>query len=457
MKKVGFLLGFVFGVGAVALWASGLFWWTSQQTETTKAAPASLAEEEKAYKDRLELYGKRADDLERLLTLLLGGSTVYALAVGVNAYQQAKDAKEKLTNLATDTKHQTDALLANSQKQIKAIDDLVVDAKARITTTQAEATSETKELIARSELRIARYFPLFQDMDVALGRITHKILNLLPSLDVVDGKFQQLSEQQIQEILFYEKAMSTFEFFNTEPLKSELSGMFHGLGNFYALKFKASENERGRTNQAAPTSSQDKEADKQDRERARFYLDYAISKDRRNMAALNDRGYFALIIDHPENREEAARNFLASLAVDDDQQRARYNLALNEHRAKSYQKSLEIIDVALEKTKWQKGPRPERIPDLWYNRACSLACLAGTKAEPESTRLLEAALKDLERVAAAEKANWVELYKSFEADLKTKAESAEKDGDLILLLQRPESAAHIRRIRQKLAEKMNTV
>src|SRR5437016_4597563 len=41
-----------------------------------------------AVRERLELYGKRADDIQRLITILLTVSTIYGIALAVNAYTQ---------------------------------------------------------------------------------------------------------------------------------------------------------------------------------------------------------------------------------------------------------------------------------------------------------------------------------------------------------------------------------
>ena len=179
------LLGILTGIGAVAIWTSGVLWWPLR----TKPAATTTSNEGESYKEKLELYGKRADDLERLLSLLLAGSTIYALAVGYNAYQQSKDTTKKLEDLEKDLK---------------------------------DLKSEAEKHIEQLQSRITRSFPLFTDLDFAISTTTNKILRLFPHLDLSEQV--NLSAQEKQQILFYEKATAAFEFFETHSLRSSVCG-----------------------------------------------------------------------------------------------------------------------------------------------------------------------------------------------------------------------------------------
>ncbi|PYP89099.1 MAG: hypothetical protein DMG65_14085 [Candidatus Angelobacter sp. Gp1-AA117] len=397
------LLGILTGIGAVAIWTSGVLWWPLR----TKPAATTTSNEGESYKEKLELYGKRADDLERLLSLLLAGSTIYALAVGYNAYQQSKDTTKKLEDLEKDLK---------------------------------DLKSEAEKHIEQLQSRITRSFPLFTDLDFAISTTTNKILRLFPHLDLSEQV--NLSAQEKQQILFYEKATAAFEFFETHSLRAEISGIYRGLGNFYARKFK-----QDSAANPQPSTLQD------DKDRALFYLNYAIQQDDKNSNALNDRGYFALEIEQPAQPVKAKGDFLSSLKANPEQQRARYNLALIEHRAGNFNESIRIIDLALEKKNWQEEPIPERVPDLRYNRACSLACAARQVQGTKQDAHLESAMSELEKIATAAAADWKNIHTALEADLKTKQQRGDAEGDLTLLLHEQTLTTRLKNVRDQIAAK----
>src|SRR5579862_2092512 len=85
------LLYTLLGACLATVVVTGRFWWQEQHNRAQGSA-ATAGD----LKDKLEAYEKRADDLEKLLTLLLGVSTIYAIALGLSAYQQLKDSADKL-------------------------------------------------------------------------------------------------------------------------------------------------------------------------------------------------------------------------------------------------------------------------------------------------------------------------------------------------------------------------
>jgi hypothetical protein len=455
---ISVLIGLVLGIGCTALWASGVLWWPLERRILINSDKASLDQELQSYKDRLEFFGKRADDLERLLTLLLAGSTIYALAVAYNGYQQAKDAKDKLESLKTEAQTEvtrlkvdtakdiTDLttqfndklkeLLGNTTTQIDKLDLHVKEKTGSMELQFKELNTSAESQVERIEEQIARKFPLFKDMDFAITTTTNRILHLVPILDLVESSYSKISPQEKELVLFYEKAMAVFECFDTHFLSHDISNIYRGLGTFYALRYDAA-------NAARQKESMDKgqggklenDTDMEDwRQRALFYLNYALEQDKKNIAALNDRAYFALMMEEPRDPKKAKELFLNSIDSDPHQQRALYNLAWLEHNAGRYQQSIDLIDRSLSHTRWQERCIPERVPDLWYQRACSSGCLAKTEQGDSKKKLLEAAMKDLEGISRSEKASWKRLLKYLEDDLKLKQESG-AEGDLIALVQ----------------------
>src|ERR1019366_6060656 len=120
---------------------AGRFWLqrAASRPVASGATPADL-------KDKLDAYDKRADELERLLTLLLGVSTIYAVALGISAYQQLQNAK------------------------------------AEIEQHKKYAEEEYHEFV----LKVESKFPLLADMDYSLRAIMDHMMYLLPVIDWSD-------------------------------------------------------------------------------------------------------------------------------------------------------------------------------------------------------------------------------------------------------------------------------
>lgn len=389
-KPIRILVFLLFGVflgaaGSVALGATGLWWRQAKSVASAPAAnslpigntePAASAQQAKPgdapgdVKERVDLYARRADDIERLLSLLVAVSTIYAIALGVNAYAQTKEAGAKV-----------DKLTAEMQK----------------------SAEETKQ-------EIVKLFPLFEEIDRQISLTMNGLLTLLPRIDVSEKNYHDLSIKEREEILYYEKSIAATELFNVRSFRETRSGIFHGLGNFYALKYAG---EHRREDEA--------------RERAIFYLEKAIDLHPKNTGALNDRGYLALSIYADPNFEEAKKFFKTSLKVDPEQQRPLYNLAWISHKQNHFDKSVAMISQALETAKWQMARDAARVSDLYYQRACSLVQMAMSLGVAERAHLFRKAVDDLMKVLENPNTDWKTTKKTFEDDVKT-------DGDLYPLL-----------------------
>jgi hypothetical protein len=79
----------------------------------------SLTEREQVLKEKLETYNKRADDLQKLISLLLGLSTIYAIALAFSAYTSVQ------TNLKQADKSiaKLEALLLQLPKDLEEVKD----------------------------------------------------------------------------------------------------------------------------------------------------------------------------------------------------------------------------------------------------------------------------------------------------------------------------------------------
>ena len=363
------LLGISIGIAAAILAGSGRVWWYANKMSPRQALPTSSPSpvvlnappqpDSLTDKDRVDLYGKRADDLERLLSLLITISTVYAIVLGLGAYAQVKDSASRIEKLE-------------------------------------ESLSQEAEKTKNEVLRI---FPLFEGIESQMTRTMNVLLGLLPRIDIAQKRFDDLSASEKEAVFYYEKSIAATELFNVRSFKDKRSGIFHVLGNFYALKYVASDRKDGELLQ-----------------RSLFYLELAIHLDPTNVGALNDRGYIALRIYQTENRDEALRYYTESVAADPEQQRARYNMAWIYHKNGNYTESIATVTEALSKIKWQLASDKARLSDLRYHRACSRAREECKK--PPAKRNFEAVFDDLEEILRNESTDWPNIIAAFKEDIK---------------------------------------
>lgn len=371
------LLLILLGAALATLWVTGRFWW-QQQANHPPASGTTL----EALKEKLEAYDKRADELEKLLALLLGVSTIYAIALGFSAYQQLKDSADKLENLRETAQAKIDQL------------------PAEITNIKKAASEDIQEFAAKVQSK----FPLFADMDIAVRDIMDRLTHLLPVIDWSDEDYRNLTPQLKEEILFYEKTVAAFEYFDlrrVRHIRETASEIYHGLGNFYGLKY----------------ASEGKQLE-EDKERSRFYLDRAIRHDPENSRALNDRGFLAANLDKPPDYQKAREVFIRSLELDPEQQRARYNLAYIEHIEKNYARSEQLLSEALEKKRWQAKIPARHCSSILYNRACARARL-GELNSRQKQNYFDKAIADLEAVFPAGADYSPELVTFFRNDIQS--------------------------------------
>lgn len=385
---IGILLLVLAGVSLATVVVTSRFWW-QQELNGPPASSTTLSELD----EKLQTLDERADELEKLVTLLLGVSTIYAIALALNAYQQMKDSKVEI------------------RQQLK----------------------ESKEEIDKFVTKVERKYPLFANMNTAFGDIMEHLMELLPAIDWSEGDYNNLTEHQKQEILFYEKTVASFEYFNfrrSPRACKTVSEIYHGLGNFYGLKYEAEGKLRF-----------------EDKERSRFYLDRAIDYDGKNVGALNDRGFLAMSLDKPPACAKAREVFTKSLETDEGQQRALYDLACVEMEEKAYDKAVDLLTQALEKDHWQAKLPPRHLPSIYYNRACSYARL-GDSNRTRKTDLYEKAVQDLEEAFSPGAGKAKELPSSFDTDIR-------QNGDLYLLTQETRWSKKIEEIRSRLTSKQN--
>jgi hypothetical protein len=346
----------------------------------------TLKEKLDPLKDRLDGYSKQADDLQRLLTILVGFSTIYAGALALNSLKEAKESDQKLH-------------------------DLLKEAQ--------EATDEVWNTL-----------PLLSDINHKFKVTVAEMIALLPTMDESDHAYNKLLPEEREQILFYEKTFAAAEYFNLAGFRTDTSKIYQGLGSFYA---RAARNSRRESDKSAdpPEKMRLTKAYKEHLERARFYLRKAVEQDPGNTGALNDCAYLELVIavGNDQQWDEAEHFCKMSLEKDPNQQRARYNLVwLKLTHTGDYATSVQLFREALDKPVWQQTETPRRIAEIFYNKACGLVHLArASKVAEVRSRCLDEAMKDLEEAFNRPDRDNVTLSESFCGD------DSQPEGDLGLL------------------------
>jgi tetratricopeptide (TPR) repeat protein len=384
------LFGVLVGVALTLCVLSGLWWGTSAEqnwlaatriplrSERTAASPPqpagspappaepatrNLAAEEDLIKEKVETYIRRADDLERLLELLVLVSGVSAVALYLNALQDAKRSSRELNRI-------------------------VKEAEAK--------------------------FPVFKDMDSKIKDILDRLDHLLPGVDVDLTKSRELPELLQQEIPYYEMTVAASEYFNLRSMRHDISRIYHRFGKFHVLHSRLPKPEPTSIASlpAAATGAPAEPVSEQDLGWARFYFNRAVELDQQNAMALNDLGYLELV---SKRYEQAGQAFEKSLKIDPTQQRARYNLAyleLIKEPEGDFVRGIRLLTEALKLPCWQGDQPAQGFADILYQRACMLSRLGGKSSGPEQTDRFQRAVADLETAFKRPDRDYLELKKA---------------------------------------------
>ncbi len=387
------------------------FWWTRYTDNSTP--PGNTSQQEKMLREKLDFYAKNADELKELAGLIVGLSTLYGISLGVGSYLNVKQAKDQFD-------------------------------------------SDRQMLVAKVDsdlLAIRKNFPLFRDTERAIQDIRFKLQKFIPDADYGRDVFEQIDPMNAVMIEHYERSVGTLEFFDLTSFSEDAGSIYHMLGSYYSHKY---EYERKRNDENSTRDDAKKLPDLRDLFRAGWYLQRAREISPKNIGPLNEIGYLEVVVKNAG--EEAVPYLRKSLQLEDNQQRARYYLAIVEHlrgnaarsagqksiAVKHYAQSVSLLSEALERKYWQSSEEPGRFRRaILYNRACGYARVAeGTPSEKEARVLRLAALKDLQSTFPADekpdKQRKVDLENDLlrQGDLRALAENAEFTQEVRYLVRR---------------------
>jgi hypothetical protein len=304
-------------------------------------------------KDKLDSYKVQVDDLQRMVSLLVTFSSLYALVLGVTSYLSAQ------------------SLLEQSKENAKRIEALRTD--------------------------IEKSYPFFKNMGDRMKSVNEHLEALMPDSDERGDYFERLSPADKQNLEVVEQSAVSWLYFLDFSGEREMASNIHrNLGKYYSARYQhqrdALEQEIKDASQL-PATNPARNVDVVERrraidllaQRARFFLSSAMEKNPDNFLAYNDLAY--LFQDMESTVSSAAESlYLSSVRLDSKQQRAYYNLALIEHGRKEYKKAEELSTRALLNSKWQTRQNAEREDDIHYNRACYRSRLQNADGTEEDLR-----------------------------------------------------------------------
>jgi tetratricopeptide (TPR) repeat protein len=195
--------------------------WPVVQPTVISAATLTAEEKEGLLKEKLDNYSKRADELQKVGSLLLGLSTIYAITLGIAAYtsvqgnidqakrivEEAKDWVKKLETLTTAFETLKNTEIENLRKEIKS-----AHTHANYATRIAVATMISEVPPSETEvatLRKATIQRLIELRDGDSEYATDRLVNLhIASLYLVLDDFEKADKALAEFIRQLEKSPS---------------------------------------------------------------------------------------------------------------------------------------------------------------------------------------------------------------------------------------------------------
>jgi len=416
------------------------------------APPRDVSQQERILREKLNYYEKSADELKTLVSLLLGLSTLYGLALGVGSYINVQEAKDRADEIIG-------RLITLEEKTGQDVERYENRLEKQQSEYEKRFDAQLKRFDADTERNlndIRREFPLFRDMQEAIQKIANKLQEFIPDTEYGRDIYQKISLNDRVMIEHYERSIGAFEFFTLEPFSEDASRIFTMLGSYYSRKYTRENSEYLKELKDLKDGKTGTKPDPADISRARLYLSRAQKIAPKRISPLNELGYMEVVV--TGDNEKAAPFLEKSLALYPDQQRARYYLSIVEHirgneartggnkaeAIKHYQISVDQLTTALACNQWQAVEEPGRYRRaIHYNRACARARLGElADDEPTRTKLFREAIDDLNKTFPAGQTPDEQRKTDFAADLIS-------PGDFFELANRPDLTNDLDTIRKR--------
>jgi len=191
-------------------------WPRSVTPNFTPATGLSAADAEQSLKEKLDNYSKRSDELQKITSLLLGLSTIYAIVLGISAYtsvqinlDQAKKSVDRADRSADKLETMTAAFQDLKNDQIKTLQDLKsVELKSlqELKESETKALQELKDSEAKAlqDLKDIEIKKLQTEIDSFQARMTYAtriaIATMVSNFTLEEG-IKRLQEESISALL----------------------------------------------------------------------------------------------------------------------------------------------------------------------------------------------------------------------------------------------------------------
>ena len=423
------------GVGIIVLLNLLVLIFLGSEIYSAHRTSPLLIQDAKGIQDTFDTYKDRVDAAQKLVTALIGLSSLYALALGFTTFlaaQQylqalkdntalsdalAKSAVERIDGLRADaaahvnSMKESQALAAQNMEALRNEADGKISEQVRLMRRQGR---EARLEAARERVELQKQFPLFGSIDKMFSGVLSEMRFLSVAFMVDFDEFDEAAWRAVRvKIMFYERAFAGFDLLDAPGYERQIIDAFGYLGRFYRKNFL-------------------KTGQKDDLYRARFYSEIAVKKSGRRYMMLNN--FAATWLDERVADELRRARELASESLDKrpKQQRALYILAWIDDEEGNFPEAASRLEQALGIPVWED--RPDRMTwAVHYNFGCALSKVAAQQ-ENKRDENLDKATHHLKIAVAAEGF----LRKQFEADL---------TGDLQFLASaRPQAIADIRNV-----------
>jgi tetratricopeptide (TPR) repeat protein len=364
-------LGCLVAAALAVLFINFVQWWSDYKLLADHPAIVTLPNQQTIdqslaiNKRELDSYSVQADTLHKLVTFLVGFSSLYAIVLGFSSYWTAQH------------------FLEDSRRNAERVQELRIELEERL--------------------------PMFHDFGRSLERVAALLTRLLPNADVRENYYEGRSGQEKQQILYYERSIAFFEYLDFSFSVEKVAEIYRGLSKFYSGHFRLASRQLDARRKELP-DWQIKEREErllEIAERGRFYGQRAMDANPKNFAARNDLAFALQDVAQfqPDRQEvdkllaEAESLYRESLSQEPDQQCAYYNLARFMKRKGKLGEAELLLSQALKKKRWQTDGSVDRRLDILYNRACyrskNAAALEGKIAEASLDAKAQGALADL--------------------------------------------------------------
>jgi tetratricopeptide (TPR) repeat protein len=332
-----------------------------------QAADLSLQEQkltlwQKALEDRAKDIYQRSSDLEKLVSEITIGSSVYTLLLGLFAAFGLKEAKDQA---------------------VRSLDEIKGMAEAQ--------TTDLKKEFSDFQQKVEEQIPNLYGMQKSLGDLLNRIRREIDLTETWTSAkpYINLSEEQRQKILLSELTVASFDYFrlvSAGSQKSIAAQIFANLANFYSGRARVDE----------------KRYDQGDLRRALIYIDRACEMDTENYRHLALRA--ALILTSGdregapvtrEDLEKAAADLSRSLAIKPNFAAGLYNLAWVVDEQGDPGRATHLLTQFInERENLPPSDRGKRLIAAYINRACARAKLLTKDSADGQGKLLAEVLED---------------------------------------------------------------